>query len=180
VVADLDAGVVSESTESTADSDSNQIMYRLIRNAALVFLAVIVAIQMVRPARTNPPTDPARALTARLPVTSEALAVMNRACRDCHSNDTTWPWYSNVAPVSWLVIDHVKSGRRHFNYSEWARYEPDKASKLLHDICEETRDGSMPMGSYTLVHRDARLSDRDVQALCSWTRSVKTVAGHEP
>jgi hypothetical protein len=150
-------------------------MHKLLRFAALACVAVILAIQMIRPARTNPPTDPARTITARLPVTTEAVAVMNRACRDCHSNETTWPWYSNVAPVSWLVIDHVKSGRRHFNYSDWAGYAPDKARKLLHDICEETRDGSMPIGSYTLVHRDARLSDADVQALCNWTESVDSL-----
>jgi Haem-binding domain len=155
-------------------------MPRLLRFAALAFVVVIVATQMIRPARTNPPTDPARTIGARLPVSSEAAAVMNRACRDCHSNDTTWPWYSNVAPVSWLVIDHVKSGRRHFNYSEWAGYAPDKANKLLHDICEEITDGSMPIGSYTLVHHDARLSDADVQALCTWTKSVTALPDHRP
>jgi hypothetical protein len=144
----------------------------LIRTAALLFLAVTLGIQMIRPARTNPPTDPARTMTSRLHVPSDAAAVLTRACRDCHSNDTTWPWYSSVAPVSWLVIDHVRSGRRHFNYSEWAGYEPDKARRILHDICEDTKDGSMPIGSYTLVHRDRRLSDADVRALCTWTQSL--------
>jgi hypothetical protein len=147
-------------------------MLRLLRFAVLASLGVFLAGQLIRPARTNPPTEPARTLAAKLPVTPEAAAVKNRACRDCHSNDTTWPWYSNVAPVSWFVIDHVRSGRRHFNYSEWGGYAPDKTRKLLHDICEEVQDGSMPMGSYTLVHRDARLSDTDVQALCSWAKSV--------
>src|SRR6476619_963067 len=132
-------------------------MTNLIRTAVLLFLAGVVGIQAIRPARTNPPTDPVRTMGAAMTVPADAAAVLNRACRDCHSNETTWPWYSNVAPVSWLVIDHVKSGRRHFNYSEWAGYAPDKATKLLHDICEEITDGSMPIGSYTLVHHDARL-----------------------
>jgi hypothetical protein len=153
-------------------------MPKLTRTAVMALLAVVVGIQMVRPARTNPPTNPARTLTARLPVPSEAVAVLKRACKDCHSNDTAWPWYSNVAPVSWLVIDHVRSGRRHFNYSDWASYDPEKARKILHDICEETRDGSMPIGSYTLVHRDARLSDADVLTLCTWTQSL--VPAHAP
>jgi Haem-binding domain len=151
-------------------------MPRLIRYAAIAWVLVLVMIQVIRPARTNPPTDPGQTLAARLAVTSEASAVLTRACRDCHSNDTRWPWYSTVAPMSWLVIDHVKSGRRHFNYSEWGSYKADKTGKLLHDICEEATDGSMPLGSYTLVHRDARLSDRDVEALCSWTRSVSASA----
>jgi hypothetical protein len=113
-------------------------------------------------------------------VTPEVTAVLDRACRDCHSNDTIWPWYSNVAPISWLVIDHVRSGRRHFNYSEWAAYGPDKERELLQEICEETRDGSMPVGSYTLVHRDARLSEADVLALCTWTETAMADAGTRP
>jgi hypothetical protein len=111
-------------------------------------------------------------MEARLRVPSGAAAVLNRSCRDCHSNGTVWPWYSNVAPVSWLVIDHVRTGRRHFNYSDWAGYEPEKARKILHDICEEVKDGSMPIGSYTLMHRDARLNDADVKTLCGWTQSI--------
>jgi heme-binding protein len=145
---------------------------KLIRVGALLFLALIAGIQLIRPARTNPLTDPTRAMEARLQAPSGATAILHRACRDCHSNDTTWPWYSNVAPVSWLVIDHVRSGRRHFNYSDWAGYQPDKARKILHDICDEVKDGSMPVGSYTLVHHDARLSDEDVKVLCSWTQSA--------
>jgi hypothetical protein len=144
----------------------------LIRTAVLLFLAVILGIQMIRPERTNPSTDPTRTMSARLHVQADVEAVLERACRDCHSNDTVWPWYSNVAPVSWFVIDHVRSGRRHFNYSEWAVYEPEKARKILHGICDEVKDGSMPVGSYTLVHRHARLSEPDVQALCSWTQAV--------
>ncbi len=95
-------------------------MPSLARVAVVAFVAVLLGTQLIRPARTNPPTDPSRTITARMRVTPEVAAVLKRACRDCHSNETTWPWYSNVAPISWLVIDHVRSGRRHFNYSEWA------------------------------------------------------------
>jgi hypothetical protein len=143
----------------------------LIRYAVLAWIGVIVAVQLIRPARTNPPTDPSRTLAASMPVPPAAQSVLERSCRDCHSNDTRWPWYSNVAPMSWMLIDHVNSGRRHFNYSDWAGYAPEKSRKVLHDICEETQQGSMPVGSYTLIHRDARLSDADVQTLCAWTKA---------
>jgi len=145
---------------------------RLIRYAVLAWIGVIVAVQLIRPARTNPPTDPSRTLAASMPVPPAAQSVLERSCRDCHSNDTRWPWYSNVAPMSWMLIDHVNSGRRHFNYSDWAGYAPEKSRKVLHDICEETQQGSMPVGSYTLIHRDARLSDADVQTLCAWTKAL--------
>ena len=90
--------------------------------------AQAVAIQFVRPARTNP--SPIR--RARSPrsyrITPAAAAVLERSCRDCHSNDTRWPWYSNVAPVSWWVIDHVDHGRSHLNFSDWSRYDaPERA-----------------------------------------------------
>ena len=101
-------------------------------------------------------------------VPHDAADVLSRACRDCHSNDTRWPWYSHVAPISWFVIDHVNHGRRHFNYSEWAKYDADERARLLKNACTLARKGDMPMRTYTWVHGDARLTDQDVQALCEW------------
>jgi hypothetical protein len=139
-----------------------------------------VAIQFVRPARTNPGTDLGRRLAAHLPVTPEASAILDRACRDCHSNDTRWPWYSNVAPVSWFVIDHVNHGRRHFNVSDWAQYGPEDADRILKNACAFARKEMMPMPSYLLMHREARLSDADVTALCDWTETVRRLARKQP
>jgi hypothetical protein len=142
---------------------------QVIRRAAVAVIVGAVAIQLARPARTNPPTDPARTMMAVAHPTPEAEAVIVRGCRDCHSHDTRWPWYSNVAPMSWFVIDHVNHGRRHFNYSDWAQYDRDQIPRLLKDICGLTRKDEMPMTSYLWFHPDARLSDRDVAQLCDWT-----------
>lgn len=147
-------------------------MRKLIRSAAVALGVTLAGIQFVRPARTNPVTDPSRTLAAHADLTPAAAVMLERACRDCHSNDTRWPWYSNVAPISWLVIDHVNHGRSHFNYSDWARYEPVEASRLLKNMCDLTRKDEMPMPSYRRMHNDARLSDRDVSALCDWTDGV--------
>jgi hypothetical protein len=78
-----------------------------------------------------------------------------------------------VAPVSWFVIDHVNHGRRHLNFSEWSKYDGDRRATLLEGICEETSAGRMPMPSYLLMHRDARLASPDVQRLCDWSRSAR-------
>lgn len=142
---------------------------RLIRNAALILIGGACAIQLARPARTNPPTHPARTLMAVAHAPAEVQDVLERGCRDCHSHDTRWPWYSNVAPVSWFVINDVNQGRRHFNYSDWAQYDRDKVPQLLKDICDQTRKGEMPMTSYLWMHPDSRLSDRDVSLLCDWS-----------
>ena len=143
----------------------------------VVVIVAALGIQFVRPPRTNPPTDPSRTLAARTNVTPEAVEVLDRACRDCHSNDTRWPWYSHVAPVSWFVIDHVNHGRRHLNYSDWAKYEADDAERLLKNACAFARKETMPLPPYTRMHREARLSDGDIQALCDWTDGVLRQAG---
>ena len=147
-------------------------LIRARRWVPVVIISAAVGIQLVRPPRTNPPTDPSRTLAARGSLTPEAAVVLDRACRDCHSNETRWPWYSNVAPVSWFVIDHVDHGRRHLNYSDWAQYEPDVAKRLLKNACEFARKETMPLPSYARVHAEARLSDRDIAALCDWTDGV--------
>jgi hypothetical protein len=95
--------------------------------------------------------------------------VLERSCMDCHSNRTDWPWYSNVAPASWFVTDHVNHGRRHLNFSEWDAYDRRRADGLLKEICRTARSGFMPLDSYTLVHRGARLTPADVKTLCEWT-----------
>jgi hypothetical protein len=142
---------------------------RLIHRVAFVSIGGTLAIQLVRPARTTPPTDPSRTMAAIVQVPPEVATVLDRACRDCHSHDTRWPWYSNVAPVSWFVIDHVNHGRRHFNYSDWAQYDKDQVPRLLKDICALTRKEQMPISSYLWLHPEARISDRDITALCDWT-----------
>ena len=123
---------------------------------------IAVAIQCVRPARTNPASDPSMALAARIQVPADVAAILDRSCRDCHSNDTRWPWYTNVAPVSWWVIDHVNHGRSHFNFSEWAKYNSEEQQKLLKQACELSRKREMPLPSYLLMH-DAAMSAKDVR-----------------
>ena len=135
-------------------------------------MVLAAAIQFVRPARTNPRVDPSRSLAAMVPLTPAAATILDRSCRDCHSNDTRWPWYSNVAPVSWFVIDHVNHGRSHVNYSDWAQYRPDQRRDLLKNMCGFARKGTMPMPSYLRMHAGARLSDTDIAALCDWTDTL--------
>ena len=136
---------------------------------ALTSVALIaVTIQFIRPARTNPSTDPKSTLAAHMTVPPNVAAILDRSCRDCHSNDTRWPWYTNVAPVSWWVIDHVNHGRSHFNFSEWAKYNSDEQRKLLKESCALAQEGKMPLPSYLLMH-DASLDAQELQVLCDWS-----------
>ena len=144
----------------------------VLRRAVLALVVLGVAAQLYRPARTNPPANPTNAITAAAAVPAEAAAILKRSCYDCHSNETRWPWYSNVAPISWGVIAHTSEGRSKVNFSEWGTYTPAKRVALLEKVCEEVREGGMPLGSYLLLHADARLSDADRNAICDWTRAA--------
>ena len=142
---------------------------KILKWLALLVVVVLIGLQFVRPARTNPPVDPSQTVYARVQVTPQVAAILDHSCQDCHSNTTRWPWYSNVAPVSWFLIDDVNEGRSHLNVSEWGKLDNRKAAKKLEEICEEVEDGAMPLPSYTWIHRSAKLSPEDIKILCEWT-----------
>lgn len=131
-------------------------------------LAVLfVVAQAIVPAKTNPPTDPTKTLKAVRPDLVEAVAVMDRSCRDCHSNQTTWPWYSSVAPISWLVAHDVNEGRGELNISEFGTYDVKKQQHKLEEACDQVKNGEMPMWIYTLQHPDAKLQPGDLDRICA-------------
>lgn len=140
---------------------------KTIKTAILILVGIAVVIQFVRPGRTNPPADPSDSFEAMVKPAPRAAAVLTRACMDCHSNRTVWPWYSAVAPASWLVADDVNEGRAHLNLSEWRNLGPDISSLRRKAMCAEVKDGEMPLWQYRLIHWDARLSAEDVSALCA-------------
>ena len=151
------------------------------RGVILGFLGLIAAIQLYRPSHSNPPVDPSRTLEAAVPVPPAIENILSRSCNDCHSDQTQWPWYSNVAPVSWIVANHVTSGRRHLNFSEWFRSDVDDPAEYTHQklvsACRELKLGRMPLLSYTFLHPTARLSTKDVQTFCDWGTANSSGAG---
>ncbi|MGQ0763764.1 MAG: heme-binding domain-containing protein [Acidobacteriota bacterium] len=148
-------------------------LLRILKWIAIVLALAAVGIQFVRPARTNPPLEPSQTLEAHTQMTPEVAKIFERSCNDCHSNKTTWPWYTNVAPVSWWTIDHVTHGRSHLNYSEWGKLKRPDQEKSLQEICDEVFDGKMPLPSYLPMHPQARLSELDKKVLCDWTEAER-------
>src|SRR5436190_10983733 len=141
-------------------------MRRRLTQIALVLLALFAAAQLVRPARTNPPTDPRHTIGAQVGTISPLVPVLDRSCRDCHSNATVWPWYTEVAPPSWLMARGVSEGRKAVNFSEWSTYSPSQQRTLLAASCDDASNGRMP-GPWTLLHPEARLSPRDIETICA-------------
>ena len=144
-------------------------MRKFLKLTALAVAILFISVQFVRPNKTNPPVVKGHALDAHVRVTPEVAAIFERACKDCHSNQTEWPWYAQVAPVSWYVVDHVNDGRRHLNFSEWSTYDREQANWLLGAMCMTAERGRMPLVSYTRLHHTAKLSPADVQILCAWS-----------
>jgi len=147
--------------------------WKVVKWLLIVLGCLFVLIQLKRPARTNPVVDPAQTIEARIQVPPPVSAILDRSCRDCHSNNTAWPWYTNIAPVSWWIADHVAEGRQKLNLSQWGKLNSDRQDKKLREICDEVEDGAMPLSSYLPLHRSARLSEQDKRTLCDWTSAER-------
>lgn len=136
---------------------------RILKLAGLALIVLLVAAQFVPVDRTNPPVE------EEIVAPAEVMTVLERACYDCHSNETVWPAYSRVAPVSWLVARDVHEGREALNYSTWGRYSAEERSELLEESREEAAEGEMPMKPYVLLHPAARLTAEDEEVLRAWS-----------
>jgi hypothetical protein len=146
-----------------------------VKKVLFALVAFLAAIQFVQPRRTNPPVSPSRSLEAHVQVPGEVQTILNRACGNCHSNRTSWPWYSNIAPLSWVITDDVNEGRRHMDFDDWeAQPSPKDASDRLTGTCKETQQKGMPPFSYRVLHPESRLKPNEIAALCSWSQSFQT------
>ena len=149
-------------------------MTRKVKWVGWVLLAVVVGIQFVQPARTNPVGDVSESIYSQPALPADVAGILRRSCTDCHSNDTRWPWYSYVAPVSWMVVDDVNAGRKRVNFSAWQKLQTKKAKEGLEDLCDIVSEKGMPLRSYVWMHRETELSDAERKRLCEWTRQEQT------
>ena len=141
----------------------------------LVVLAVaFVGAQFVRPARTNPPIDESKTIFATGKVPADVRGILERSCADCHSHATVWPWYSHVAPVSWLVAEDVEHARKDLNLSLWADYKQKRDENKMEELCDIVEEGEMPLKKYTFLHPSAKLSDADRRRLCEWASAWRS------
>jgi Haem-binding domain len=154
-----------------------KMVWKVTKWLVIAVVVVLVLLQFKRPTRSNPPVDESQTIHARTEVTPQVNAIFDRSCRDCHSNKTVWPWYTNAAPISWFIVDHVNEGREHLNLSEWGKLDKDRQDKRLREICDEVTDGNMPLSSYTPLHPGSTLSAEDIKTLCEWTNAERERLG---
>ena len=132
----------------------------------VIFIVLLGAAQFVPVDRTAPPSG------TEVPAPPEVRAVLKRACYDCHSNETKWPWYSHVAPVSWLIASDVHEGREAMNYSTWNQLSPKKQAKRFRHSWEHVDEGEMPLWFYIPMHPEAKLTDVDKALIKEWALSM--------
>jgi len=141
-----------------------------IKKILLVLLIVFFAIQFIQPARNKSvqvlPTD----ISKTIPVPENVKMILQTACYDCHSNNTNYPWYTYVQPVGWILNNHIINGKKELNFSEFGSYATRRQQSKLKSIADQARDNEMPLHSYTLMHKSARLSKEEKSIIINWTQ----------
>jgi len=143
-----------------------------------ILVGLFLLIQVYRPQRTRTDEITKDHIIKVMPVPDNVQSILKRSCYNCHSEQTEWPWYSNIAPFSWLVISDVTSARAKMNLSGWGKYTKDKQAIKLSRICDRITDKEMPPPRYTMIHSDAVLSQQDKDILCNWANAVSDTLGN--
>lgn len=148
------------------------------KKIGLGFIVLLVLIQLIRVDTTNPDVDGVNDYSIVTNAPDEISDLLKNSCYDCHSNETRHPWYSNIAPVSWMLKNHIDEGREHVNFSEWGNYSFKKKMALQEECMEELEKDKMPLKSYTMIHSNAELSANDKAVLIKWF-NLRTGGGLE-
>ena len=139
-------------------------------------LAIIIIIQFFRIDKTNAVSDPSLDLFTVEVVPDEVQSLLKTACFDCHSNTAVYPWYTNVAPVSWWIKRHIDEGRDELNFNDWGSYSVKRKRHKLEEIEEMIDEKEMPLPSYLWIHGEARLTEREQKELIRWSKQLRAGA----
>jgi hypothetical protein len=147
---------------------------KIFKKIALALLVVLIVMQFIRPDKNLQEGDVIADFRTETKPTQEVEAILERACFDCHTNNTKYPWYAEVAPVSYWLADHVNEGKGHLNLSEWTSYNVKRKDHKLEELGEEVEKKHMPLDSYLWVHDEAVLSESDMQIIVDWVNRARS------
>jgi hypothetical protein len=133
---------------------------------------LLLAIQVIRIDKTNPPVVASKDFITSTRPSEEVAALLTSACYDCHSNNTQYPWYTNIAPISWWLKNHIHEGREHLNFSAWNDYDAEQKAHKVEEMIEEIKEGEMPLSSYTMMHSEGALSLNQREQLIKFLSSL--------
>ena len=145
----------------------------MIKKILVVLLIILIVIQFIKPPKNiHPGAEPAD-ISTLYPVPANVDSILSIACKDCHSNNTRYPWYNNFQPAAWYLANHVTDGKRSFNLNEFATYPVARQYDKIQEIKKQIDKGDMPLSSYTLIHRDAILNDVQKKTVINWSENIR-------
>ncbi|MEL6917438.1 MAG: heme-binding domain-containing protein [Bacteroidota bacterium] len=145
---------------------------KIVKKILLALLLVLIGMQLYRPEKNSSEYDVIAQFEAETRPSKEVSAILQQKCYDCHSNQTNYPWYAEVSPISLWINDHIEEGKEHFNVSDWDTYSLKKKDHKLEEFIEEVEEGKMPEDAYTWIHGD--LLESEKKALIQWAQETRS------
>ena len=146
-------------------------MRKVVKIAGLILVVAFIIAQFIQPDKNLQEQASEHDLVSALEVPEQVANLLKNSCYDCHSNHTRYPWYSKISPLSWYLYKHIEVGKEALNFSEFGLLEKRKMISGLSGVCELIESGSMPLVSFTLIHRDARLDEDEQRIICEWSEA---------
>lgn len=154
-------------------------MKKILKYVLIVLVAGLVIIQFInRPEKINEPVTE-NDIIENLQLNTEMAGLLKAACYDCHSNQPRYPWYANIAPVSWTIAEHIEHGRDELNFSEWGTYSARRRDHKLEEVIEEVEEGHMPLPNYVKMHKEADISEEQLEMLKAWVQQERAKIAQE-
>lgn len=146
----------------------------MLKKITLALLGILLILQFIRPEKNIHPEPGAteKDISTLYPVPDPVKSILKTSCADCHSNNTRYPWYARIQPLGWWLNHHVEEGKEELNFNEFAAYRPRRQYHKLEEIIEQVNEGEMPLKSYTLIHREAKLSETQRQQIAGWANAL--------
>ena len=147
-------------------------MKKILRYIAIFLLGAFITIQFIRPKKNKQEGEAVNHISNVFAIPEDVNIILKKGCYDCHSNNTRYPWYSNIQPVAWWHADHINEGKKGINFSEYASYNLRKKYHKMEEVIDEVKEGKMPIKSYKRIHKDARLSEDEKNKLIGWANTI--------
>jgi hypothetical protein len=148
---------------------------KIIKKVAIALLVIIIAMQFFQPEKNQAQGNHTALFITETNPPEDVKIILQQSCFDCHSNTTVYPWYNNIAPVSYWLADHVKDGKKHLNFSDWKSYSAKKKDHKLEEVIEMVEDGTMPLNEYTWTHEEANLTEAQRNGVIQWAKKTRAL-----
>jgi Haem-binding domain len=148
-------------------------MKRYFKIGFLIILGIFLIMQAFRPKKNIHKGVQPNSITKLVPVPQDVQKILEKACNDCHSNNTKYPWYAEIMPVGWMLSNHVNEGKKHINFDEYTTYKAKRAIHKLEEVVEQVEQNKMPMDNYTWMHKEAKLNAAEKKLLIAWATQSK-------